>query len=44
MLYSVNFNKEQLGDEVEDDSPYYWTCCAENSLASLLIKIQANTK
>ena len=23
VLYSVNFNKEQLGDEAEDDSPYY---------------------
>lgn len=36
MLYSVNFNKEQLGDEAEDDSPYYLENVEQLSLEKLI--------
>lgn len=36
VLYSVNFNKEQLGDVVEDDSPYYLENVEQLSLEKLI--------
>ena len=36
MLYSVNFNKEQWCDEVEDDSPYYLENVEQLSLKKLI--------